>query len=62
MFRRGAEMQFLAEQRLRLFRAGEDFDIGEVFVGASVDEILEGDNGADASDEDVLEVLLLPDE
>lgn len=55
-------MQFLAEQRLRLFRAGEDFDIGEVFVGASVDEILEGDNGADASDEDVLEVLLLPDE
>lgn len=33
MFRSGAEMQFLAEQRLRLFRAGEGLDIGEVFVG-----------------------------
>ncbi len=60
MFRSGAEMQFLAEQRLRLFRAGEGLDIGEVFVGDREATPLEGDDGTDGAAGDVLE--LLPDE
>jgi hypothetical protein len=55
MFRSGAEMQFLAEQRLRLFRAGEGLDIGEVFVGERAP--FEGDDGTGVAAGDVLEPL-----
>ena len=57
MFRRGADRQFLDEQRFRFLRAGDD----ELFVtAADMDEV--GMALTDGSTGELLLVVLFPDE
>lgn len=57
MFRRGADRQFLDEQRFRFLRAGDD----ELFVtAADMDEV--GMALTDSSTGELLLVVLFPDE